>query len=198
MMQRWSPVALLTMWKRRRDVARCIGQWPDTCALIANGLRAGLNLAQAIELAAAETPPPLQRELQQVVAETAVGKSIASAVAALEQRIPAEEVTTVAHAVAILHAGGGNLVALFDRVVAIVREQQRVRQRIATLTAQGKMTGTIVTAMPFAVGAIVALGMPRFVTPLFTTTLGRCLLLAALVLQGAGLWWMRRIVRIRI
>lgn len=182
----------------RRRIERCLTQWGDACALVANGLRAGLTLPQAFALVAAEAPPPLREEFQRLVDTMALGKSIDAACTELERRLPAEEVSVVAHAVAVLQSMGGNLVAVFDRVVAIVREQHRVRTRIRTLTTQGMLTGWIVAALPFVHLGLVTFWMPQCVRPLFTTILGRGVLITAIVLQGIGLWWMRRIVQIRL
>ncbi|MBI4365784.1 MAG: type II secretion system F family protein [Deltaproteobacteria bacterium] len=193
MIRRWREA-----YARRRHGRRCAAQWMDACLLMGNALRAGMNLSQAIRMAAEEGPPPLGDELKRVIAECAVGGRIDTALRELARRLATEEITLVAQAIHVLHATGGNLVAVFDRVVDLVREERRVMARVRTMTAQGRMTGWIVAALPFVMLMILHAVMPGMVRPLFVTGLGRLLLFGALALQVLGLCWMRAVIRIRV
>lgn len=185
-------------WRRQRRIARCQAQWLGACGLMANVLRAGCNLAQAVQMAAEEIPPPLGEELHQVVQDMAIGKSLPAALADLERRVPGESVATVLLAVEVLSATGGNFVTVFDQVAAVIREQHRVAVRVRTMVAQGVMSGVIVTVLPLAMLGIVACVAPALVRPLWQTGWGRLLVACALVLQTCGACWMQRIVRVRV
>lgn len=185
-------------WRRRRRIARCQAQWLGACGLMANVLRAGCNLAQAVQMAAEETPPPLGEELRQVVQDMEVGKSLPAALSDLERRVPGESVATVVLAVEVLSASGGNFVTVFEQVAAVIREQHRVAVRVRTMVAQGVMSGVIVTLLPLALLGIVACAAPTFVRPLWQTGWGRLLAGSAFVLQALGVCWMQRIVRVRV
>lgn len=187
---------MFARFKQRRTLEKCKRQWPDACVLTANGLRAGLSLQQAIELAASDAPVPIREELQQVVADIALGQGVEEAICRLEKRMPCEQVAVVSHAVSVLQTTGGNLVEVFDRVVAIVREQQRVAMKIRTLTLQGILSGAMVSLLPLFVLAIFGVCMPQWIRPLFTTSYGWIILCIAFSLQGAGIFWMKKIVRI--
>ena len=183
---------------KRRYRKQCQVQFVDAVVMMANALQAGLNLQQAVELVASEGPSPLRIEFDRAVTATSLGMRFETAIAGLTERIGGEDAAYLRFAVFVLRESGGDLIRTFQRLATTIQERERVRGRIRSLTTQGMVSGVVIAAMPLVLCAGMALIMPHFIAPLFTTWLGRTLLCAALVLQGLGLLWMRTIVRVKV
>jgi tight adherence protein B len=93
---------------------------------------------------------------------------------------------------------GGNLAELLDKISAIVRERLKLHGEVRTLSAEGRLSAYILTALPFAVALVVHFTNPRFMAVLWTDPTGMRMVGAALVMMVLGVWWMRQIIRIRV
>jgi tight adherence protein B len=101
-------------------------------------------------------------------------------------------------AVMIQRDSGGNLAELLDKIAALVRERLKLHGEVRTLSAEGRLSAYILTALPFAVAFVVNLTNPRFMAVLWTDPTGMRMVGAALVMMVLGVWWMRQIIRIRV
>lgn len=189
---------LVLAWLRRRRVAALSVQWPDAVMLVAGALRAGSSLPQAIAQSARELPAPGGRELDLVVREQRLGVGLDAALAGLERRVPLEEVTLFVAALRIAQDSGGNLAETLERLAETLRRKAAVEGRIDALTAQGRLQGWVMAAMPVAVGGALFAIDPDAMRPLISTWqgLGVCALVAALL--ALGLHAIRRIVDIDV
>jgi len=106
-----------------------------------------------------------------------------------------EQVAVVA---ALQHETGGNTAEVLDRVTDTIRERSELRRLVQTLTAQGRMSRWIVSALPVILLVLITLINPRYMQPLFTTTIGHALLFVAIVMVVAGSLVIKRIVNIRV
>lgn len=185
-------------WRWRRYQCRCQAQFADALAMLAGGLRAGLNLPQAIALVAGDGPEPLRAEFARVVAATHVGMSVDQGVEQLARRVGGEDARALHFAVIVLFETGGNLIETFEGLGTIIRDRERVRSRVRLLTMQGLATGVIIALLPLLLWIGMAAVMPHWLAPLFTTWVGRGCVFVGLMLQGIGLWWMRRVVKVQI
>lgn len=170
----------------------------EAVRMLGSGLRAGLNLPQALALVAAEGPVVLRAPFAQVGQRLQLGMSVDEALRPLHEDIGGEAAQMLCGTVGLLHACGGDLIHLCDQLAATLRERQRVLRRVRVLTTQGMASGMIIAALPLCLGLAMGLIAPHMMTPLFTTAIGQGFLLTGIMLQGAGLWWMRHIVRIAI
>ncbi|MBN1596436.1 type II secretion system F family protein, partial [candidate division FCPU426 bacterium] len=172
-------------------------QLPDALELISNSLRAGLSVAQALEVAAKETPLPLGREFQEVVRDTRLGLSPEDALEKMCKRWRHQDVELFVVAAGVSLKTGGNLAEVAGRMVETIRERFRLRDRIATLTAQGKMSGWIVGLLPLALLLFLTLLDPDLMSGFFHHPLGMVLLGAGLVMELLGVYFIRKIVSIK-
>ena len=191
---------LRAMYFRRFD-----DQLSDALMLMSNSLRAGFSFMQSLEMIAREAPAPISEEFACVTQEIQVGVPIPEALTAMSERINSTDLRLVVTAVIIQREVGGALAQLLEIIAEVIRERQRIKGEIRTLTAQGRLTGGILGAMPITVGILIFLvsrsvapGEPTFLAPLLDTQLGNLLLLGALIWQAIGFWLIMRIVSIRV
>lgn len=170
----------------------------DALDLISNGLKACLSLPQAIQLVALEFESPLGEEFERVVHQLKMGQSLEEALLQMEDRIGLEEITFVVQSILVLKQVGGNLVKHFDALGSLLRERQNIAGKIQVLTAQGVFQSILIGLMPLSLGLGLALIAPDFVSPLWGTSFGNCLLCLAVFLEGFGFLCLRKILIIRV
>lgn len=127
-----------------------------------------------------------------------LGMSAEDALQALSERIGSADLDMVLTAINIQRTVGGNLSEILESVAHTMRERERIRGEIATLTSQQRMTGIIIGGLPIGMGALFMLINPDYMGLLFTTTAGRFMLLAAVVLEVLGATSMKKILAIEI
>ena len=189
---------LALAWLRRRRLTSLRAQWPDATMLISGALRAGSSLPQAIAQAAREMPSPCGRELDLVVREQRLGVGLDAAMASLERRVPLEDVTLCAAALRIAQESGGNLAETLERLADTLRRKAAVEGRIDALTAQGRLQGWVMAALPLVVGAALFVIEPQAMQPLVSTWQGWAVCGVVVALLVLGLHAIRRIVDIDV
>jgi tight adherence protein B len=185
-------------WIRRRRLARLAAQWPDATMLVAGALRAGSSLPQAIGQAARELPAPSGRELDLVAREQRLGVGLDGALSSLERRVPLDGVVLFAAAARIAQESGGNLAETLERLADTLRRKAAVEGRIDALTAQGRLQGWVMAALPLAVGAALFAIEPVAMRPLVSTWQGGLVCMLVIALEAIGLHVVRRIVDIDV
>jgi len=116
----------------------------------------------------------------------------------LAERVPVPDVSYFVVAVMIQRESGGNLAELLDKIATIVRERLKLLGEIRTLSAEGRLSALILTALPFCVALMVNLVNPKFMAVLWTDPAGVRMVGVALFMMVTGILWMRRIIRIRV
>jgi len=188
--------SLLVRFYRRRRLLRFNAQLADGLQQMANALRAGFTLQQAIDQVGREGNAPLRQELGLLIKEVKLGLPLDDALAAMAKRVGSEELDLIATSTAIARQLGGNLAELFESIAATIRERFRLEGRIAALTSQGKLQGLIVAALPLCVGLFLDAYRPDLIAPMFETAYGYVLVGAVVLLQATGFVLIRRIVAI--
>jgi tight adherence protein B len=180
-------------------------QLPDTVTLIANALRAGSSFLQAIELVVRESRPPISVEFGRVIREVNLGLPFDLALENMVKRVKSEDFELMATAIAIQHQVGGNLAEILDSIAFTIRERIRIKGEIRTLTAQQRLSGYVVGALPFFLAFFIFLAAPTFFDPMFVKPpdvlgipLGVVLLGVAIAAMGAGFYFIRKIVDIEV
>jgi tight adherence protein B len=181
-----------------RRIKAYSGQMVDAMTLLANGIRAGLSVPQAIGMVVDELPAPVSQEFNLILKQNRIGVPLEECFDNLAKRIPTEDNDMFVSSVNILRETGGNLAETFDTIVLVIRERIRLQQKIDTFTAQGMFQGATIFAMPFAIGAIYAASDPQSMVRMFTHPLGIVLLVAALGFNLAGGYAILKIVKIKI
>ena len=180
-------------------------QLADTLLLMSNSLRAGFSFMQAMEMVAREAPSPIKDEFARVTQEISLGVPIAEALTGMSERVNSADLNLVLVAVIIQREVGGALAQLLELIAAVIRERQRIKGEIRTLTAQGRLTGAIMGFLPIIVGFLInvvgkttAPDDPAFIEPLLSTDMGHLMLGFAFALQLMGFFLIMRIVNIKV
>lgn len=168
----------------------------DTIALIASTIQSGFAFRQAIQVVAEEMPPPINEEFKIVIQELNLGLSQEEALNNLKKRISSADLDLFITAVQIQSETGGNLSEILNKIGDTIRKRIQLKGDIKASTAQGKISGIIVGAMPFVIIGIVWLITPEYMKPLFTTPPGIAIILSAITMEGLGAFFVKKIISI--
>lgn len=185
---------------RRRNgrVAALNAQLPEALTMISNSLKAGFGLLQALSVASEQLSHPISTEFGRTIHEMNVGSGAEEALQALSERNESYDLDIVVTAILVQRTVGGNLGEILDTVAETMRERIRIRGEIQTLTAQQKLTGIVIGLLPVFVGILFAVLSPGYINPLFETTLGKIMLVIAVVMEVIGLMVIQRILDIEV
>jgi tight adherence protein B len=148
-------VSLYLSITRRRRIERFAQQLPDSLDIIVRGLRVGHPFSSAIELVAREMRDPIGSELGITADEMTFGQDVVTAVSNLYRRVGQEDLVFLAIAVSVQSQTGGNLADVLARLATLMRERVTMRLKIKALSAEGRLSGWFLSAMPFILfGAI--------------------------------------------
>lgn len=166
-------------------------QLVDALMIMSSSFRGGLSLIQAIEAVVEEMPDPIRKEFGVVLGENKMGVSLEEAMYHLYNRMPSPAVQQMITAILLARETGGNLPVIFQRIVNNIRETKKIQQSLDTLTIQGKIQGAVMSLLPIAFGYIVYTSNRRIFVHMFTSELGKILLMYATVswLIGVVLVW---------
>jgi len=128
-------------------------QLNDTLILLANSIRSGYSLQQAMETVSRELPPPVSVEFSRVTREVSLGLSLDEALMHMLERINSEDLDLIITAINIQHSVGGNLAEILDTIAHTIRERVRIKGQIRALTAQQRISGNVISLLPFALAA---------------------------------------------
>ncbi len=142
-------------------------QLGDALNLMVNSLRAGYSTMQALEVISNEMPAPISEEFGRVVLELQLGVSFDVGMANLLRRMPSADMDLIITAMSVQREVGGNLAEVLDAISFTIRERVRIKGEIQVLTAQGRITGYIISFLPFALGGVIYLVNPGFMNSMF-------------------------------
>jgi tight adherence protein B len=173
-------------------------QLPDNLQVLASALRAGHSFVGALSVVVDDADEPSRMEFRRVVADEQLGVPLEGAIRAVVRRMANEDLEQVALVAALQRQTGGNMAEVLERVTETIRERFELRRMIQTLTAQGRMSRWVLTALP--VGLLLAISAinPGYVQPLFESTGGRFALFLAAAMVTAGSLLIKRIVNIKV
>jgi tight adherence protein B len=184
--------------RRKSRIDKLNAQLPEALMIISNALKAGFGLLQALDNAATNLEHPISTELGRTIHEMNIGSSAEEAMLALSERCGSYDLDIVVTAILVQRTVGGNLGEILDTVAETMRERIRIRGEIQTLTAQQKLTGLVIGALPIGVGVLFQLMQPGYISPLFVTVLGKVMLGVAVVLEVVGIMIIQRILNIEV
>ncbi len=182
--------------RRRRN--RLHAQLADVLMLLSSALRAGHSFLQALDLVAKEIGDPGSQEFGRVVAEIRLGRPVNEALDDMAERVDSDDFRWAVMAVNIQREVGGNLAEVLDTVAHTIREREMVRRQVRVLSAEGRLSAAILTALPFLIVLYIAKVNPGYLSTLFTTQLGLVMVAIASTLMLSGILWMRKMVKIDV
>lgn len=180
---------------RRRNFS---SQLVDALTQMAGSLRAGYGLIQSMDSVARQLPPPAGDEFSRVVREVQLGQPLMIALEHLVERVKSDDMVMVVASININRQIGGNLAEIMDTAAETIRERVRIKREIDVLTAQQRISGYVLTLLPFALGAILMIINPTYQMRLFTPGPTLCIPIGSVVSMAIGFMIMRRIVDIEV
>jgi tight adherence protein B len=189
---------LYVSWMRKRRSAHILTNLPDALDLMVNALRVGHSMMGSLGHAATEAPGPLGRELRLCFEEQKFGIDLRTALDHLVTRVPLLDLRIIATAIMINKESGGNLAEVLEKTGRVIRERFRIKQQIQVHTAQGRLTGVILFALPVVLCGLMYLANHDFMRSLFVNPKGVRLVEIAAVMNILGSLLIRKIVNIRV
>ena len=184
--------------ERQARLERFEEQLPDAVDIMKRALRAGHPFNACVKLVADDMTPPISREFELTFADINYGNDLRHALLGMLLRVPSSNLLAVVTAVLIQKETGGNLAEIFDRISEVIRSRFRFGRRVRTLSAEGRLSGWILSLVPLLLFGVIWVTTPEYLPPLLHDPTGRKIILAAVVLMGVGILWMRKIIRIEL
>ncbi len=191
------PWEVLRVRTTRRERA-FLGVLPDTLQMLSGSLRAGYSLPQAIDSVARESPAPMNAEFNRALVENRLGVPIEDALEAVAARMGSRDFEWVVMAIRVQRDVGGNLAELLSTVSGTIRERERLRRQVSTLSAEGRLSAWILGLLPLVFAIYLILVRPAYIGRLFTDPLGWVMLIVGGVLLAVGSLWLMRIVKVDV
>lgn len=186
------------MRKRRKRFDEFEGGLPEALDLMVSALRAGHSLVAALRLVAHESPDPIGGEFRICFEEQNYGLELRTAMENLIQRVPVQDLRIVATAILIQKESGGNLAEVLEKGANLIRERFKLKREVRTRTAQGRLTGWILSLLPIIMGFLLYMINPKMMSVLWTRDIGIKLLYAAAGLMVVGGLIIRKIVNMEV
>jgi tight adherence protein B len=191
------PWVIVTYLHHRR-LGTIDDQLVDALLLMANALKAGLSLQQALELVAREMKPPISDEFGRLIKEIHLGRLTDDALRRFAERVPLEDVRLAVDSILTLRETGGNLSETFQVIAHTIVERKKVQGKIKAMTAQGMSQGILICLFPIVMMLLFTFIDPNYMRPFFHSALGLLMLVAVFILDGAGLWLMFKLVKVDV
>lgn len=191
------PRFILKVMKRRR-VERFNAQLAGAMDGMSNALKAGFSIQQAFDSVVDEGENPIAQEFAVFLQQLRVGMTFEDALADMDRRMGSEDLTLMIQSIEIARQTGGNLTEVFDRISETIRERRRIEGKIKSLTAQGRIQGRVVSAMPVVLLIAMYFIDQQMMMTFFRSTMGMVILLMVAVFIVLGAVFIRRIVDIDV
>ncbi|MGE0885041.1 MAG: type II secretion system F family protein [Blastocatellales bacterium] len=184
--------------KRRRRFNSFLEQLPDALELMVRSLQAGHSFSSALQMVATEMPEPIAREFGKTYEEQNLGLNIKSALENMVERVPILDLKLCVTAVLIQREIGGNLSEVLRNISHTIRERFRIQGEIRVKSAQARLSGYVVSALPFFLFFWINLVNPNYMKSMYEHPLGYYILGGAVVMQFVGWLIIRKIVDIEV
>jgi tight adherence protein B len=191
------PLMYVKRRKRQRVEAFEAG-FGEAIDLLARSIRAGHAFATGLKVVAEEAQPPVSTEFKTVFDEQKFGLPLEESMLGLADRIDLVDIRIFVTAILVQRDVGGNLAEILDKISYTIRERFMIQRQIRVYTAQGRMTGYLLAALPIIMGFLIYLLNPEYMSILWEEQVGRLLIAAAFMLQIIGFVVIRRIVDIEV
>ena len=184
--------------KRASRMKKFASQLPDALELVARALRAGHSLAAGLHVVAEEMPSPIAEEFSRVYEEQNLGIPIDDALRNVTERVPNLDLRFFVTSVLVQRQTGGDLAEILDKIGYVIRERFRILGQVKALTAEGRLSGIILLALPFGLFLMMLHIKYDYIEKLWTHELGIKMSIAALIMQLLGAVVIRHIVNIKV
>ncbi|KAA0890460.1 type II secretion system F family protein [Oryzomonas rubra] len=185
-------------FKKARRQDKFTEQLPDALSMISRSLRAGHSLTSAIELVAQESDEPLRDLFKTAYEQQKLGLRITDSLAGMTDRMESIDLRFFVASIELNNDIGGNLSEILDKLAGTIRERLKIKRQVQVITAQGRLSGYILAALPIATFFMFNIMMPGYEDVLFKEKLGSQLLIGAICAQLSGFLWIKKIISIKV
>ncbi|MCL2655253.1 MAG: type II secretion system F family protein [Coriobacteriia bacterium] len=190
--------AVLERLRRPAEIDRMRAAVPELLDQLAQTLRAGLSLSQAILRIEEQPNAALSGLLHALSVDLSLGYSVSESLERFQAKVPLPELRMVALALELQHRTGGNIAELLERSAGLQRQSLQMLRSLRAQTAQGRMSVRLVVIIPLALVAIMAVTLPDYLGSFLSSGLGLVLAALACALLGLGFIGVRRVVNIEL
>lgn len=189
---------LIVIMKRKKRMKLFTKQLPEALDMIGRALRAGHSLAAGFQMAAAEIPEPLGTEFGRVYEEQNLGIALEDSLQNVCERVPSLDLRFFATAVVLQRTTGGDLAEILEKISHVIRERFKIFGQIQALTGEGRLSGTVLLAMPPVLMLVMMYLNYDYIMLLFNTDIGNKMLLGAGLMQLVGALVIKKIINIKV
>ncbi len=161
-------------------------------------LQAGHGLISAMSVVAEEFPDPIAQEFRETTDEVRLGLPLREALNNLADRVENRDIPLLLVGVLVAQDVGGNLAEVLDNISYTIRERFKLQREIRVLSAQGRLSAWVLTALPFVAGLTMSLVSPGYFLPMFHKSAGQYMLAYAVVSILIGRLFVQRLVRFKV
>jgi tight adherence protein B len=192
-----TPPLLFVRFKANARVKAFDNQLPDLLITISASLKAGHSFRHAIQAVVDEGAQPTAKEFQRVLTQTQLGRPLDDGLAEMAERVGSKNLAFVINSVTIQRQVGGSLAGLFDMVAETVRQRQQFHRKVRGLTAMGRASAYVLTALPFVMALAITALNPGYMAPLYHSSTGHLLIVLGLTMMAIGSLLLKKIVAFR-
>lgn len=183
---------------RGRRIKKFTEEFANAIDIIVRGVKSGLPLNECLKIIAHESPEPVGGEFRSLVEGLAIGMSLDDGLKKMFDRMPMPELNFFGVVLAIQAKTGGNLAEALSNLSAVLRARKMMREKIQALSSEAKASALIIGSLPPGVMLMVHFTTPTYLEVMFTTPIGKLLLLGGVTWMGAGIFIMRRMINFKI
>ena len=186
------------MLKRRKRLKLFTKQLPEALDMLGRALRAGHSLGAGFQMVSTEVPEPLGTEFGRVFEEQNLGIGLEDSLQNMCDRVPSLDLRFFATAVILQRTTGGDLAEILEKISTLIRERFKIFGQIQALTGEGRLSGTVLLAMPPVLMLVMMFLNYEYVMLLFNTTVGNKMLAGACFMQLVGAIVIKKIINIKV
>jgi len=178
--------------------AKFNSQITDGLMILTSCLKGGLSLLQAIEALVEELPQPISQEFGLILRENKMGIPLEESFGSLNKRMPSEELNLLTTAILVARETGGDITQLFARLIGTIRAKVKLNDSVKTLSMQGKIQGIVMSFLPIGFAILVISFNPNYFEVMFSSPLGRGLMVYAFISEAVGMYLIRIFSRVNV
>jgi tight adherence protein B len=187
------PRWMLSFLKKRRE-RKFLDAFADAVDVIVRGVKAGLPLGDCLKVIASDAPEPVKGEFRAIVETQTIGMPVGEACTRLYESMPLAEANFFGIVISIQQKAGGNLSEALGNLSRVLRDRKKMQAKIRAMSMEAKASATIIGALPLAVMFLVYITSPTYIELLWTTQLGRLMLVSCAVWMSIGVFVMKKMI----
>ncbi|MEW6235497.1 MAG: type II secretion system F family protein [Candidatus Omnitrophota bacterium] len=189
---------LRILWKRKRRLRAFEANLAQCLEIIGRSLRAGHPFSMGLQMTATEMPAPISTEFSRIYRELQMGLPLEESLRKMAARVPLLDIRFFVLSILIHDQIGGDLAEILDNLSRVIRDRFKVLGQVRALTAEGRMSGWVLSLLPVFVFLVILCLNPKYILLLLNTEIGNKMLTSAVVMQFFGILIIRKIVNIKV